>query len=108
MANTATKIYAASWAKLVVTCAKYVPQAWHNYSVKSTSGWAINQVLLDSCGSVLSIAQLLIDSALQKDWSGVTGNPVKFALGNVSLFFDLIFICQHYVLYGDEEGAQGL
>lgn len=56
-------------------------------------------MLLDFTGSILSIAQLLIDSALESDWSGVTGNPVKFGLGNVSLMFDVIFITQHYVLY---------
>jgi cystinosin len=44
--------------------------------------------------------QLLIDSALQADWSGLTGNPVKLGLANVSMVFDVIFITQHYVLYG--------
>jgi len=92
-------IYATSYVKLFVTCMKYAPQAWHNYKVKSTSGWAIGTVLLDLLGGVLSIAQLLIDSGLQADWSGVTGNPVKLGLANVSIFFDIIFITQHYVLY---------
>ena len=50
-------------------------------------------------GGVLSIAQLLIDSSLQDDWTGLTGNPVKFALGNVSIIFDIIFMSQHYWLY---------
>ena len=54
---------------------------------------------MDLTGGILSIAQLLIDSGLQHDWSGVTGNPVKFGLGNVSILFDLLFIVQHYVLY---------
>lgn len=43
--------------------------------------------------------QLLLDASLQGDWSGVTGNPVKFGLGYISIFFDIIFITQHYVLY---------
>ena len=47
--------------------------------------------------------QLLIDSSLQADWSGLTGNPVKFGLANISLIFDIIFITQHYVLYGPVE-----
>ena len=46
------------------------------------------------------MVQLLIDSSLQADWSGLTGNPVKFGLANISLLFDIIFITQHYVLYG--------
>jgi cystinosin len=82
---------------------KYIPQAWHNYEKKSTAGWAIAQVLLDLIGGILSISQLLIDSALEEDWSGVTGNPVKLGLANVSIFFDIIFITQHFVLYRKKE-----
>lgn len=50
---------------------------------------------------------MLIDSALQADWSGLTGNPVKLGLANISLAFDIIFITQHFVLYGpvDEKGS---
>ena len=29
--------------------------------------------------------------------AGIVGNPVKFLLGNVSIAFDLIFMCQHYM-----------
>ena len=45
------------------------------------------------------MAQLVLDSSLQSDWSGITGNPVKLLLGNVSIFFDAIFCIQHYLLY---------
>ena len=88
--------------KLFVTVIKYIPQVWVNYKRKSTVGWSIYQILLDLIGGVLSILQLVIDSSLEEDWSGVTGNPVKFGLGNVSIFFDLIFIVQHYILYRDK------
>ena len=76
-----------------------MPQVWTNYKRKSTVGWSIWQILLDVAGGVLSIAQLVIDSSLQGDWSGILGNPVKFGLGNVSIFFDIIFMVQHYILY---------
>jgi cystinosin len=82
-----------------VTVVKYVPQVWVNYKRKSTQGWSIWQILFDFTGGVLSILQLVIDSSLQADWSGITGNPVKLGLGNVSIFFDVIFMIQHYVLY---------
>ena len=87
---------------------KYVPQAWSNYQRKSTIGWSIYQVLMDLLGGVLSIAQLLIDSSLQGDWSGVTGNPVKFGLGQISIIFDLLFMVQHYILYrgAEEDGLE--
>ncbi|KAL3454767.1 PQ loop repeat-domain-containing protein [Aspergillus insuetus] len=96
-------IYALSYVKLVITVVKYVPQAWVNYKRKSTRGWSIVQILLDLTGGVLSLVQLIIDSAFQGDWSGVTGNPIKFLLSNVTIFFDLIFVIQHYVLYRNAE-----
>ena len=92
-------MYTFSYVKLVVTVVKYMPQVRANYVRKSTVGWSIGQILLDFVGGILSIFQLLIDSGLQQDWSGVTGNPVKLGLGNVSIFFDLIFMFQHYVIY---------
>lgn len=64
---------------------------------------------MDLLGGILSIAQLVIDSSLQGDWSGVWGNPVKLGLGNVSIAFDVVFMVQHYILYKgagkvDEDG----
>ena len=88
---------------------KYIPQARANYQRKSTVGWSINQILLDVIGGVLSIAQLVIDSSLQSDWSGLTGNPVKLGLGNVSIIFDIVFMVQHYILYkGNEVEEDGM
>lgn len=92
-------VYAASYVKLLITLVKYTPQVIANSRNRSTRGWSIWQILLDLTGGVLSLAQLAIDSYLQQDWSGVTGNPVKFGLGNVSLAYDAIFITQHYFLY---------
>ncbi len=92
-------IYAISYVKLVVTLIKYTPQVLYNIRNKSTEGWSIVQILLDFAGGILSIGQLGIDSWMQRDWSGLTGNPVKLALGNVSMIFDLIFMTQHFVLY---------
>ena len=45
------------------------------------------------------MAQLVLDASLQDDWSGITGNPVKFGLSNITIVFDVIFFVQHYVLY---------
>ncbi|KAL5611570.1 hypothetical protein BROUX41_000845 [Berkeleyomyces rouxiae] len=96
-------VYAISYVKLVVTLVKYAPQIMHNYRARSTKGWSIGAILLDFTGGVLSVAQLGIDSYLVGDWSGVTGNPVKLALGNISMMYDSIFIAQHYVLYASED-----
>ena len=70
-----------------------------NYRRKSTQGWSISQILFDLVGGILSLLQLIIDASFQGDWSGITGNPLKFGLSNISIAFDLIFITQHYVLY---------
>jgi cystinosin len=56
-------------------------------------------VLLDLAGGWFSLGQLLIDSSLQNDWTGITGNPVKFGLGNITIVFDICFMLQHCVLY---------
>ncbi|TVY26286.1 Cystinosin-like protein [Lachnellula hyalina] len=98
-------IYAVSYVKLIITLVKYMPQVLTNYHNKSTHGWSIYQILLDFVGGILSIWQLGIDSYLQGDWSGVTGNPVKLALGNISVFFDIIFIIQHYCVYRGNRGT---
>ncbi|KAH8672797.1 PQ loop repeat-domain-containing protein [Tricladium varicosporioides] len=92
-------MYATSYVKLFITLVKYMPQVLINYRNRSTKGWSIAQILLDFVGGVLSVLQLAIDSYEEGDWSGITGNPVKLALGNVSIFFDIIFIIQHYCLY---------
>jgi cystinosin len=83
-----------------------MPQILTNFRNRSTHGWSIEQILLDFLGGILSIAQLGIDSYLQRDWSGITGNPVKFALGNFAIFFDIIFMVQHYWLYRGTRGKE--
>ncbi len=56
-------------------------------------------MLLDFEGGTLSLAQQLLDGYATHDLSAITGNPVKFALGFVSMAFDCVFFTQHYVLY---------
>ncbi|KAI5789271.1 L-cystine transporter [Pyronema domesticum] len=106
-------VYTLTSLKLLVSLIKYVPQAYLNYQRKSTIGWSIENILLDLSGGILSLAQLILDSSMQGDWSGILGNPVKFFLGQISIGFDLIFVVQHYVLYrrkriGGEEERRGL
>jgi cystinosin len=97
-------VYSLQYVKLVLTIYKYIPQVISNYLRKSTSGWSISTIGFDFFGGVLSMLQLVLDSAVGDDWSGVTGNPGKVGLSVISLFFDSVFLVQHYVLYryGDE------
>ncbi|EQC42219.1 hypothetical protein SDRG_01057 [Saprolegnia diclina VS20] len=92
-------LYLLSYIKLGVTLIKYTPQVYLNYTRESTDGYSIWGVLYDVLGGLLSIGQTLMDSATTDDWSAITGNPVKFALGLVVVFYDLVFMTQHYVLY---------
>ena len=50
-------------------------------------------------GGALSTLQLVLDCADQHDWSGISGDVVKFGLGVTSMVFDVLFLVQHYVLY---------
>ncbi|KAF2741781.1 hypothetical protein M011DRAFT_472805 [Sporormia fimetaria CBS 119925] len=92
-------IYALGYVKLITVVCKYIPQCWLNYKRKSTVGWSIYPMLLDFAGGLASLLQLFIDSALAGSWEGITGNPVKFGLGQITLIFDAIFFYQHYVIY---------
>lgn len=97
-----------SYVKLAITLLKYTPQAVLNWRRKSTLGWTVHNVLLDFTGGLLSVVQLVGDSTSTGDWSGVTGNVVKFALGFTSMVFDVVFMTQHYCLYaGKDVGALG-
>ncbi|CAG8606014.1 2589_t:CDS:2 [Ambispora gerdemannii] len=91
--------YFLSYIKLCISLIKYLPQAHLNYKRKSTSGWSIHNILLDFTGGALSIFQLIFDAYLANDWSGISGDPVKFGLGFLSILFDLVFMIQHYILY---------
>ncbi|GAU89611.1 hypothetical protein RvY_02143 [Ramazzottius varieornatus] len=92
-------LYYFSYVKLTITLIKYLPQVWMNYKRKSTVGWSIGNVLLDFTGGTLSIAQLFITAYNFDDWSSTVGNPTKIGLGLLSIFFDVLFISQHYCLY---------
>lgn len=97
------QLYTLGYVKLICTFVKYIPQAWVNYKRSSTQGWSIMQILFDITGGILSLLQLVMDASLQGDWSGITGNPLKLGLSNISIAFDIIFIVQHYLLYPGQE-----
>mmetsp|Transcript_7392 Transcript_7392/g.16151 ORF Transcript_7392/g.16151 Transcript_7392/m.16151 type:complete len:172 (-) Transcript_7392:26-541(-) len=92
-------MYLLSLVKVLITFCKYVPQVMMNARRKSTVGWSPWNVTLDISGGGLSLLQLVLDSADLKDWSGMTGNLAKLGLSFVTIFFDTVFLVQHYVLY---------
>ena len=72
---------------------------------KSTKGYSIGVALYDFTGGLLSLAQQILDGILMQNFSAITGAPVKFGLGLISLVYDIIFMVQHFILYaGNREG----
>ena len=93
-------VYTLGYIEILITILGYIPQAHLNHKRGSTVGWSIRSVLLDTTGGIFSIAQLFLDSALAGDlWGGTFGNPLKLGLGLVTLGFDGIFLCQHYIWF---------
>ena len=87
-----------SYVKIVTTI-KYVPQAYMNYKRRSTQGFSIGLVLMDLAGGVFSVLQMIVISCDTNDWSSFTGNPTKFALGLLTIVFDLVLMFQHYFAF---------
>lgn len=92
-------LYYFSYVKLAITIMKYCPQAFMNHRRKSTEGWSIHNILLDFTGGMLSLIQMFLLADNYDDWSSIFGSPTKLGLGLFSIFFDVIFILQHYVCF---------
>jgi cystinosin len=95
--------YFFSYVKVALTLGKYVPQAVFNYRRKSTSGWCIQNILLDINGGCLSIVQMVLLAIDYADQRYFTTNLAKLAIGGISILFDILFLTQHYVLYRNED-----
>ncbi|KAL9230640.1 hypothetical protein vseg_005967 [Gypsophila vaccaria] len=85
--------------QVTMTVVKYIPQAVMNFYLKSTEGFSIGNILLDFLGGMTNYGQMAIQSIDQGSWINFYGNLGKTLLSLVSIFFDLLFMMQHYVLY---------
>lgn len=70
-----------------------------NFARKSTDGFSIGNIVLDFFGGLTNYAQMAVQSIDQGSWVNFYGNVGKTLLSLVSIFFDLLFMVQHYVLY---------
>eukprot|EP00257_Ricinus_communis_P020300 XP_015579501.1 cystinosin homolog [Ricinus communis] len=89
--------------QVFMTVIKYIPQAIFNFMRKSTIGFSIENILLDFLGGVTNYAQMAVQSIDQNSWVNFYGNIGKTLLSLVSVFFDLLFMCQHYILYPERK-----
>jgi cystinosin len=99
-------VFMLSYIKLFISLTKYIPQAYWNYKRKSTVGWSIFNILLDFTGGTFSLLQILLNglngqgSPFTPSANGSSGvNIAKFGLSIISIFFDILFMIQHYILY---------
>ena len=93
-------LYFLAFIKLLITLFKYIPQVYLNYKRKNTHGWSIGTVLFDLFGGIFSVAQMILLAWDHNDWSALSGNITKLILGLFSMLFDVLFIVQHFCLYG--------
>ncbi|XP_062151526.1 cystinosin homolog [Alnus glutinosa] len=89
--------------QVFMTVIKYIPQVLMNFMRKSTDGFSIGNILLDFFGGLTNYGQMVVQSIDQGSWVNFYGNIGKTLLSLVSIFFDIIFICQHYVIYPDKK-----
>jgi len=93
--------------QVLMTAIKYIPQAVMNFRRKSTIGWSIGNILLDLTGGVLNFGQMGVQSVDQHTLVNFYGNIGKTLLSLEVVFFDVIFIIQHYVLYPVKRDENG-
>ena len=85
------------YMKVCTTTIKYAPQVYLNWYRGSTQGWSRVNILCDFLGGVLSVAQMILDSADTGNWNPDDGfNVAKFTLGFVTITFDITFAYQFY------------
>ncbi|CAO3595472.1 unnamed protein product [Absidia cylindrospora] len=92
-------MYFLSYVQLGSNAFKFLPQIWLNFKRKSTQGWSVHLILLDTMGGILSIIQLIVDAYIENDWSGISGDSVKLGLGAISIVYGLLFLVQKYIIY---------
>lgn len=90
--------------KVALTAFKYLPQVQLNIKRKSTHGLSVISIWMDLTGGVLSLLQIVIDWYIYETVGFFDElNYAKFLLSNVCIFYALIFLAQHYVIYNNYE-----
>lgn len=80
--------------ELGTTVAMHAPQLLLNLRRKSTTGWSVHSVHLDTCHRLLSTWLIA--------WIIVTDSPAKLLLAAVGLSVNGVYMVQHYVWYASE------
>jgi len=83
--------------KVLISVTKYAPLVYWNYSRKSTEGFSSIAFMFDLAGGSFSMLHALLCF-----WTGETEtlNIPKLSLSAVTVFYDLVLLYQHFILYG--------
>ncbi|KAI4366904.1 hypothetical protein MLD38_022706 [Melastoma candidum] len=91
--------------QVFITTIKYIPQAVMNFARKSTDGFSIVYILLDFLGGMANFSQMAMQSLDQGSFVNFYGNMGKTSISLICMFFDLLFMCQHFILYPSKRVA---
>lgn len=97
--------------KAIISLIKYIPQVRLNHIRRSTEGWSIFNIFMDFTGGAFSFLQNLIDTlthcgSVIKHNETFLLNIVKYCVSIIAMFFDIIFLIQHYCLYKNDRDAK--
>jgi cystinosin len=84
--------------KMCCSLLKHPPQIYYNFKRKSTKGWSIQAMVMDFLGGLFSLIALLLELYVNPK---LHINKTKLFLSVISMIYDVTYIIQHYVLYGD-------
>jgi len=84
--------------KMFSTLLKHPPQIYHNFKRKSTKGWSIEGMMMDFLGGLFSLVALLLELYINPH---THVNKAKLFLAVMSMVYDVTYMVQHFVLYGD-------
>ncbi|KAL7100552.1 hypothetical protein ACP275_08G004700 [Erythranthe tilingii] len=85
--------------QVIMTVTMYFPQALLNFKRKTTSGFSVGNILLDFLGGITNAIQMVMQSIDQNSLENLFGNIGKTLLALVTIFFDIVLLIQHYLLY---------
>ena len=92
--------------KIAINLIKNIPQLLLNFHRRSTVGWPVTGVVLDTIGASAAFAQQCLDAWNGGGWGMVVGNVPKLMLSVLSFSFDVTFLIQHFICYRQRAGSK--
>lgn len=87
--------------KVMISFLKYIFPFIYNCRRGNTIGWSILNIILDFTGGSFSFMQIVVDHLRNESDGTFSGtlNIAKFGLSVESIFYDILFMLQHYVIF---------